>query len=138
MSVVESFERRWARVVEATLEMLADGTDTVTYSIAGTRPDLICSALPDEDDPEYDPEEEHYHEVPALTLVVVVDRTDGFHWAGTAHVPLEQDTPTNAGIQTVLAAQWEMMVADHQFWRLRDLDDELDEIAAEVEMDGGP
>lgn len=129
MSVVETFQQRYERVVAGTLEMLATGTDTIAFSVAGARVAMDCAEGYDPDTDDYD----HFHEVSALQIVWSIDRVDGFHWAGSIDLPLEPGTPTNANVQTLLGAAWERMSFDHQAWTLRDLEEQMDDIAEEAE-----
>lgn len=131
MSTVETFQTRWERVVGGTLEMLSLGTDTIAFSVQGSNVDIQCVSSIESDDPA----DEHYHVVPAMTVVWVLDRVDGFHWAGTIVIPIDEDTPLPIAVQALLGEHWERMTFAHQMWGLRDLDDELDEIAADAEAD---
>ena len=132
MSVVETLQHRYERVVAGTLEMLAEGTDTVTFSVTGIRVAMDCAEGYDPDLDEYD----HFHEVPAVQIVWGIDRADGFHWAGSIDVSLHESTPTNADIQTVLGAAWERMSFDHQTATLGDLEQAMEDIAEEAGFEG--
>lgn len=133
MSVVETFAHRYERVVSGTLEMLAEGSDTVAFSVTGVRVAIDCEDGYDPETEEYD----HYHEVTALQIAWSIDRVDGFHWAGTIDVPMVDSTPSNAVVQSVLGAAWERMSFDHQAWGLSDLESQMEDIAAEVEHEAG-
>ena len=90
MSVVETLQHRYERVVAGTLEMLAEGTDTVTFSVTGIRVAMDCA---EGCDPDLD-ESDHFHEVPAVQIVWGIDRAGGVHCAGSIDGPVQGSRPS--------------------------------------------